>query len=394
MSQSLVIPSAFDTPNALAALDPTWNTTQPEFASGVRRGFAVVSLRGKVWRIVHQGAERPIMRAGTNPPEPAASVDVVLVRANLGLSKVWYQGGYQEGQQDAPDCFSNDGVRPDRSVTTPQCASCAACPKNVWGSKVTEQGKPTKECSDSKRIAILPVAAPEILDLDSRLDTLENEMFGGAMLLRVPAASMADLAAYEGMMFQRQHRLHGIVTRLSFDHTVAYPKIVFTPIRPLTPDEFGIVMDSRESAQVLEIIGGAVSGEEAAQPATGTLQAAARQVQAGTGYAAPPPVQPTQQAQQAQPAPVQQAQPAPAQPAPVQQAPVQQPAPAAAPAAPSRRRGRPPAAAQPTQEAALAAQQAAAPAQAQPAQPAQPAQQAQPAQTSNNLDDILDSILT
>ena len=51
----LAIPSSFHQPSALAALDPKWNSDESSFASGIRRGFAVISLKGKVWRIVHQG---------------------------------------------------------------------------------------------------------------------------------------------------------------------------------------------------------------------------------------------------------------------------------------------------------------------------------------------------
>lgn len=252
MANELTIPAAFNKGNQLAAHDPTWQPGQSEFSDGIRRGFAVVSLRGKVWRIVHQGNERAVMRPD-NPKEAAASLTCVLIRANKGLAKVFYVDGYTEGNNEAPDCYSNDGVRPDRSIPVPQNNNCALCPQNVWGSKVTDQGKPTKACADSKRLAILPAGDPAQLSEDALLDTLDNTLFGGAMLLRVPAASMSDLAAYEAQWLAQGWPLHQMVTQLSFDIDTAYPKIVFTAARPLTRDELDVVLEHREGALAKEI---------------------------------------------------------------------------------------------------------------------------------------------
>lgn len=267
MANDLTVPAAFNKGNQLAAFDPTWQPGQDEFTDGIRQGFAVVSLRGKVWRIVHQGTERAVMR-DDNPKEAAASLNVVMIRANKGLAKVFYKDGYTEGNNNAPDCYSNDGVRPDRSIQVPQNNNCALCPQNVWGSQVTDQGKPSKACADSKRLALLPAGDPALLSEDALLDTLDNAMFGGAMLLRVPAASMADFAAYTKHMLAQGWPLHQLVTRISFDINMAYPKIVFEAVRPLTRDELDVVLEHREGAQAKEITAlNTVQGAQDAPPA-------------------------------------------------------------------------------------------------------------------------------
>lgn len=281
MSNQLTIPAAFQNAQALAALDPNWDT-KSDFSAGIRRGFAVLSIRGKVWRVVHQGESRPVTTPGTNHPAP--SIDVVLVAATPGLSKVYYQGAYVEGSDDAPACFSHDGVRPDSSVQTPQASSCALCPHNVWGSKITENGKQTKACADSKRLAILP-AGHESLPEDAKIAMLVNEMFGGPMLFRVPAASMSDLAGFDGAMGQMGFKLHAMVTRMSFDIDMAYPKIKFEPVRPLTVGEFQKILEWRESQQVKDML---VSSEStAAQPQAAQLPQQVAPEQVAQVYAQP-----------------------------------------------------------------------------------------------------------
>jgi hypothetical protein len=260
MSNQLTIPASFQNAQALAALDPSWQE-KSAFSAGIRRGFAVMSIRGKVWRVQHQGESRPVTSPGTQHPAPF--VDVVLVDATPGLSKVYYSGAYVEGSDEAPACFSHDGVKPDSSVQTPQASACSLCPHNVWGSKVTENGKQTKACADSKRVAILP-AAHESSDEATKLSLLQNDALGGPMLLRIPAATMTDLATFDAQMGQMGFKLHAMVTRMSFDIETAYPKIKFEPVRPLTVAEFQKILDWRASAQVRDMLNSAAP--EAATP--------------------------------------------------------------------------------------------------------------------------------
>ena len=255
MSNQLTIPASFQDAQALAALDPSWQE-KSAFSAGIRRGFAVMSIRGKVWRVQHQGESRPVTSPGTQHPAPF--VDVVLVDATPGLSKVYYSGAYVEGSDEAPACFSHDGEKPDSSVQPPQASACSLCPHNVWGSKVTENGKQTKACADSKRVAILP-AAHESSDEATKLSLLQNEALGGPMLLRIPAATMTDLATFDAQMGQMGFKLHAMVTRMSFDIETAYPKIKFEPVRPLTVAEFQKILDWRASAQVRDMLNSAAS---------------------------------------------------------------------------------------------------------------------------------------
>lgn len=270
MSNELALPAAFGaSASALAALDPNWNPSGPsEFSGGIRRGFAVISLKGKTWRIIYQGVDRPVTRPDDGTA--AAALQVIVVASTPDLSKVYYKGEYVEGSDSPPDCFSNDGIKPDRSVQTPVNPMCATCPMNVWGSKTTAQGKATKACSDSKRLAILPLPQPGVVG-DDALDIIDNEAYGGAMMLRLPAASLAEIAAYDSFIRSAGFPMYAVGTQLSFDMESAFPKVMFKPVRPLTPDEFAVVMEYRDSPVVRDMLG--ISAPQGAAQAPAQPQA-------------------------------------------------------------------------------------------------------------------------
>ena len=210
-----------------------------EFSSGIQSSLAILSYRGSKWRIKYRGEERLLLR---EDGEPRASIELVLVAASNHLSKIFYRDGYKEGSTEAPDCFSNNGVTPDPSARAKQANACAACAMNAWGSRITPAGKAGKACSDSKRVVAVP------------LMDIENELFGGPMLLRVPAASLNDLATYAQRMKQTGYPLYAIGTRITFDPAANYPKMLFKEIRALTEEEATLVNDLRFDTRTQRIL--------------------------------------------------------------------------------------------------------------------------------------------
>jgi hypothetical protein len=212
-----------------------FGTPKGDLSAGVQESFGVVSFKGKVWRVKFRGEERIVKNADG---DPAASLVAVLVKGSPMLSKIYYPGAYTEGDSDAPDCFSVDGVRPDPGATKPQSNTCATCPHNVWGSKVTEQGNKTKACSDNRRVAIVPY--PD----------LRNELFGGPLLLRIPPASLQELKIYEQNLIAMGLPYQAVITKISFDHNLAYPKLTFQALKGLNEDEASIIVELMKGAVV------------------------------------------------------------------------------------------------------------------------------------------------
>jgi hypothetical protein len=201
-------------------------------------GFPVVSIKGKVFAIVRDG-ERKVLPNPKDPDSPATAIDVVLLKVNKGTSKVFYAKGYQEGSDGVkPDCFSNDGTRPDASIEAPQSKSCATCKWNQWGSKISESGSKGKACQDSVRMAI---ATPNLI----------NDPY----LLRVPPASIRSLGEYGQMLAKRGVAYNMVVTKVGFDMQAPNPKLTFKPVGLLDEETFEKAQEVIESDTVSQILG-------------------------------------------------------------------------------------------------------------------------------------------
>jgi hypothetical protein len=201
-------------------------------------GFPIISIKGKVFTEVRDG-ERKILMNPKDPDSVAGYIEVVLLKVNKHLSKVWYATGYVDGQEaKKPECYSPDGVAPAADSEKPQSKTCATCKFNQWGSKVTEGGKKAKACTDTVRMAI---AKPDLL----------NDPY----LLRVPPATIRVLGEYGQMLAKRGVAYNMVVTRISFDQAEATPKLQFRPTGLLDEASYTKVQEMIESDVVKNILG-------------------------------------------------------------------------------------------------------------------------------------------
>jgi hypothetical protein len=203
-------------------------------------GFPVISIKGKVFAVVRDG-DREIQMNPKDPDSAATSLNVVLLKANKGTSKVFYIKGYDkdtsEGQK--PDCYSNEGVEPAADAQNKQAKKCATCPHNQWGSRVSEKGATKgKACADAVRMAVAP--AGQIND---------------AMLLRVPPASIKALGEYGQMLAKRGVGYNMVVTKVGFDLQAESPKLTFSAVGLLDDEGFAEVQEIAASDVVSNILG-------------------------------------------------------------------------------------------------------------------------------------------
>jgi hypothetical protein len=210
-------------------------------------GFPVISIKGKVFAIVRDG-ERVVLPNPKDPESPATAIDVVMVKANKNVSKVFYIKGYDkdnsEGQK--PDCYSADGVAPAADAEKPQAKKCATCPNNQWGSKISDRGATKgKACSDTVRVAVAAVGR-----------------INDPMLLRVPPASIRALGEYGQMLAKRGVAYNMVVTKVAFDMEAESPKLTFKPVGFLDDGSFAEVNETAQSDIVANILG-AVSATHA-----------------------------------------------------------------------------------------------------------------------------------
>ena len=213
-----------------------------DLSSGVRGGYSVVSIRGSRWHIKVGDEETTVIDPVTS--DPVGSLRLVLLKSSPDVSKNYYEGGYEEGASEGPTCWSIDGKVPDPQGVA-QAPSCAACPKNQFGSRITDAGKKVKACGDSRRLAVIPE------------NDYANEVYGGPMLLRIPASSLSNLSQYGKKMSNKGFPYNTIVTRVSFDTTVSFPKLEFNATRPLTDEEADEIighLNNHEYADKIEAV--------------------------------------------------------------------------------------------------------------------------------------------
>ena len=214
-------------------------------ASGLATGesFPRISLKGSRFRIVEGKTETVLEQTKLN---------VVVVGANPRLSKTFYAKQWDPNDEaTGPDCFSLDGIGPDASVSKPENHTCAGCPKNAWGSKISATGQEVKACSDQKRLAIVAAEDPE----------------GPVYLLQVTPAALKGLNQYQKELSVRGIPPEVVKTTLSFDTGASYPKLQFSFGGFLEANEQSVVDRLFGSDQVQEITGEKVVTSQAVEVA-------------------------------------------------------------------------------------------------------------------------------
>ena len=242
--------TAFTNARPAAAFASLGGEQTESLADGIGSSYAVLGYKGKVWTLRYHGAKHTFVRADDG--SPMSYIDVIILRQGHTKSKSYYKskedgGGYDvdgsEGKR--PTCASLDGVTPDADVLEQQSPHCALCPRNEW--KTSPDGRKGRECTDYKRLAVLLLPKLSAALLGSPLHE--------AVFLRVPPASLTDLAGMGEVMSDRGWHYSTFITRISFDPAQSYPKMVFEAKQPLKDAEAPVVLPMRESALARRITG-------------------------------------------------------------------------------------------------------------------------------------------
>lgn len=160
-----------------------------------------ISIRAGRYRLVEEGVETTV----------GVTLDTIIVGANPRVSKVFYAKQFDASATDArPDCWSNDGIKPDASVNSPVHNQCADCPHNVLGSKILPSGAKSKMCNDQRHLAVVAAADP-------------TKVYS----LTVPVSGMKALREYFKELGNYGIGPEEVITELGFDDSASYPKIIF-----------------------------------------------------------------------------------------------------------------------------------------------------------------------
>lgn len=247
------------TENAVVAWDPNSGAALPAYltdAAGAlgtniteRMNVPSLSYEGKTWTLVKDGNKTKLQAANADGDMvPIPIMRMVILNYNPERGRAFYPGVYNPAESKQPDCWSADGKLPDPSAQKKQASACNGCPQAVKGSKV-QDGKEMVACSSHRMIAIAP---PGMLNEDP-------------FRLKIAVTSDWDKTVVEhGWFAFTQYtdfiKSRGIthtglvVTKVKFDPNTAYPKLLFSLDRLLSPEETEQVKQALTNPKVAELL--------------------------------------------------------------------------------------------------------------------------------------------
>ena len=207
-----------------------------------------ISIKGGVFRLVSGGKE-------------IASIDdrhleVIIVKAAPKLSRIFYAASYDAENITGPDCWSNDGERPDPSAQNKQGATCMSCPQNVAGSG---QGN-SRACRYQQRLAVVLADNPDGDVLQLTLPA--TSVFGKEEGDKRPLQAYARYLAVQNPPVNPEQ----IVTEMRFDTKAESPKLFFKPVRWLTDDEYATVQAQAASPEAQRAVVMTVAQSDGVKP--------------------------------------------------------------------------------------------------------------------------------
>ena len=112
-----------------------------------------------------QGNSFTLIDAAGNESNEGGTIDVCIADvSDVNCKRYYGDKPWTPDSNDAPLCWSANGVGPSRDASSPQNAICATCPHNERGSAISKiSNKAIKACRDEKWLAVIPVKYPTMM---------------------------------------------------------------------------------------------------------------------------------------------------------------------------------------------------------------------------------------
>ena len=178
-----------------------------------------------------------------------APLRVVLVGVAPNVQRTFYAKAYDpNAEATAPDCWTNDGDKPDASIKSPQNQSCETCPKNIKGSG---QGD-TKACRFKRRLAVI---LPEEVGGNNHGDIYQLEVASKSIFGK-GSGQVFPLNAYLDYVIANGENIDGVVTEIDFNEdnnnqSVLFRAVDFVASHPDLQDVVAEAVESPESQKAV-----------------------------------------------------------------------------------------------------------------------------------------------
>ena len=252
MANDLMIPMGEGKMAAPAHIAARFKPEESNILAGDR--MPTLSIKGKVFTMTVNGETTPLMK----PDEdgnlfPMSSLGVIVLDYGARMGRSYYETAFDPDQIKEPTCYSLDGIVPEDDCEQKQSDKCATCPMAVKGSKVSDGGKATTACAQHRILAVVPSGDLKIAPLRLRIAQTSN--YDG----RSPDLKAKGLFAFQNYLDYIRARgiphTQSIVTQLSFDPNVAFPKLLFKAVKYVTEEQVAKIDEIVEGGKVGDILG-------------------------------------------------------------------------------------------------------------------------------------------
>ena len=223
-----------------------FNNQLPDYLKEVQLDDVTKALAGggdNQTKRIALGANKFVLKVnGTEISKtPTNKLEVVIVNASKHISRTFYAKAWDPKADAAPpDCWSNDGEKPDPSVKEPQHSNCVGCPQDINGSG---QGA-TKACRKNRRIAVALASdlGGDVYQMTLQSKSIFYDMKAPGDLEHMPFNQYAKYVGTQG------YNLNTLVTEMRFDEDSTVGKLFFRPVRFLEKHEWEAAVTQGESA--------------------------------------------------------------------------------------------------------------------------------------------------
>jgi hypothetical protein len=161
--------------------------------------------------------------------------NAIVVGMLTNVSRIFYKEKFDPNKEATlPNCWSNNGDKPEAGASDPQHSNCADCPKNIKGSG--ENGG--KACRYQRRVSLL----------------LEGDESGTVYQFNIPAKSLFGkgtgnihpFESYVKFLVNNNMSPDLVVTNISFDSNAETMELVFSPVREVSDAEYELILAAQE----------------------------------------------------------------------------------------------------------------------------------------------------
>ena len=161
--------------------------------------------------------------------------NAIVVGMLTNVSRIFYKEKFDPNKEATlPNCWSNNGDKPEAGASDPQHNNCADCPKNIKGSG--ENGG--KACRYQRRVSLL----------------LEGDESGTVYQFNIPAKSLFGkgtgnihpFESYVKFLVNNNMSPDLVVTNISFDSNAETMELVFSPVREVSDAEYELILAAQE----------------------------------------------------------------------------------------------------------------------------------------------------